>query len=865
MSTITRTWRTRASALFVGLAFFTAGAANEALASVTEVQPGDLDGSIPYTGPADPILHFTGDDGNPGNEEVAAALGYTGPRFCERLNSPPGPSGSVTIGTATFNYFYDPTGQTIYWSFDANAPVLWAVSKGGNEAYAFTYLPGGVMSDRLLRSPDTNSDGNPQGLSHFDVCLSQDEPLVTPPEITKTADATWTRQNDWTLDKSADPTAIEMFNGDSHDVDYTVTATKTPWGTFTVSGVIEISDPLDQGFNVDSVADSIIFSADASNTPFHPDLACADVDDATDVIHRCTYSITLSSKVYAFLAAGGGGVNSATAVVSREGVIDQIGPATANFEFPAEPEASFGDTLPVDDTMLPGNPDHTFSDSGVFEYTHTFVCADDEGDNDNTATGTFSTGPSTNGTVTASASVSVDCHEVTVQKTAFTRMNRDFDWSPDKKIVVRPDDVTEQDKGTYCTLLTSGVYTGSYLCDDIVLKLQPEGIYDTVYSLTATKDGGTESGFEVFGTITVTWPADAPEPVFTGDPTDVLTYVAGLPASVNGTVSNCVAGTNQITCDYVAAVPDDRAGTNTASIVRPYVCYASDGSIKACAVPGSATYNGSAGFNFDNADVTETDNCVVMSDLFNDPTDPVLNLGPSFGWEIGEVCASTTVYVTGDINPDPNVFQSLDIHADWAPSVEQCRFMVPNLLTITFEGGGTLDDEAVITVDSCDFGCTFTQGYWKTHAIYAPKPQFAKKRDATWDEVGPLAENTVFFLSGTTWINVFHTPPKGNAYYNLAHQYMAAKLNGFGGASVPASVATAIANAEAWFATYPPSHSFWKTSKGQVTAAAGILGSYNEGSIGPGHCAEAPVAQGAAAIIKGVPVLQLIATETRVK
>ena len=81
MSTITRTWRTRASALFVGLAFFTAGAAQ---ASVTEIQPGDLAGSIPYTGPADPILLFTGADGNPTNDEVAAALGYTGPSASAR-------------------------------------------------------------------------------------------------------------------------------------------------------------------------------------------------------------------------------------------------------------------------------------------------------------------------------------------------------------------------------------------------------------------------------------------------------------------------------------------------------------------------------------------------------------------------------------------------------------------------------------------------------------------------------------------------------------------------------------------------------------------------------------------------------------
>lgn len=845
MTTITRTWRSRATALFAGLAFFAAGA-NEARAAITEVQPADLAGSIPYTGPADPILYFTGTDGNPGNAQVAAALGYTGPSFCTRLDSPPGPSGSVTIGTATFNYFYDPTGQTIYWSFDANAPVLWAISKGGNAAYAFTYLPNGVISDRLLRSPDTNDDGSPQGLSHFDVCLSQDEPIVTPPEITKTADASWTRYHDWTLDKGADPTTIEMYNGDSHDVDYTVTATKTPWGAFTVSGVIEISDPLDQGFSIDTVADSIIFGADVTNTPFHPDLTCANVNDATDVIHRCTYTITLSSKAYAFLAAGGTGVNSAVAGVSLDGTAYEIGPATANFTFPADPAASFGDTLSLDDTMYPGAPDHTFTDSGVFEYTHTFVCADDEGENDNTATGTFSTGPSTNGTVTATETVVVDCHDVTVRKTALTRFSRDFDWSPEKKIVVRPIDLTSEEKSEHCTLLASGPYAGNYLCDDITIHLPTGGVYDTVYSVTATKDGGTDSGFQVYGVITVSWPADAPEPVFTGDPTDVLGYVSGLPASVNATVSNCVADTDQITCDYVADVPDDRSGTNTASIVRPYVCYASDGSARTCAVPGSSTYSGAQGFIF-GAPEAVSDNCIAMSDLFNGT--PGLNLGPAYPeFTVADpVCASGTFYLTGE--PVPGTF--LDIFADWAPVGfeefdPQCTFYVPNLLNLSLDDDLVRSDEAVISVfvpDACNQGCTLTQGYWKTHAIYAPKPQFARKRDATWDMVGAQAENTTFFLSGKNWIDVFWTAPKGNAYYNLAHQYMAAKLNIYAGASTTTAVNAAIASAETWFAAYPPSSGFWKSNKAAVISAAGVLGSFNEGNIGPGHCSEAPIAR----------------------
>ena len=119
-------------------------------------------------------------------------------------------------------------------------------------------------------------------------------------------------------------------------------------------------------------------------------------------------------------------------------------------------------------------------------------------------------------------------------------------------------------------------------------------------------------------------------------------------------------------------------------------------------------------------------------------------------------------------------------------------------------------------------GCTYTQGYWKTHSIYGP----ASKPDAGWDNVGgPDAD---FFTSGKSWIEIFNTPVKGSKYIQLAHQYMAAKLNVLNGTSAPASVLTALSDAEAYFAGggvgNPPA------------GAHGLLGSYNEGTVGPGHC-----------------------------
>ena len=226
-----------------------------------------------------------------------------------------------------------------------------------------------------------------------------------------------------------------------------------------VSGVIEISDPLDQGFNVDTVADSIMFDADAANTLFHPTLNCADVDDATDVIHRCTFELSLSSKLCVprrrwqrrQLRDGG-------RQPRRHGLPDRPGdgelhvPGRSGSELRRHPAES---TTPCC-RAIRTTPSPTAASSN----TRTRSCA----------TMTKATTPTPPLARSAPVRdqrhgdrqrlVNVDCHAVTVQKTAFTRFDRDFDWNPDKKIVVRPDDVTEQDKATYCTLLNSGPVRG---------------------------------------------------------------------------------------------------------------------------------------------------------------------------------------------------------------------------------------------------------------------------------------------------------------------------------------------------------------------------------------------------------------------
>jgi hypothetical protein len=105
--------------------------------------------------------------------------------------------------------------------------------------------------------------------------------------------------------------------------------------------------------------------------------------------------------------------------------------------------------------------------------------------------------------------------------------------------------------------------------------------------------------------------------------------------------------------------------------------------------------------------------------------------------------------------------------------------------------------------------------------------------------LGPLEEDTLFFKSGKTWYQVFLTPPAGNAFYNLAHQYMAAKLNILNGASAPQSVTDAIAAAEALFnAQGVNDTTLSKAEQKTALSLASTLDKYNNGLIGPGHCSE---------------------------
>ncbi len=90
-----------------------------------------------------------------------------------------------------------------------------------------------------------------------------------------------------------------------------------------------------------------------------------------------------------------------------------------------------------------------------------------------------------------------------------------------------------------------------------------------------------------------------------------------------------------------------------------------------------------------------------------------------------------------------------------------------------------------------------TPGYWKIHSIYGPAPY-----DDTWANID---EDTIFFLNADGYYDVLWTSPKGgNAYFILAHAYIATELNDYAGVSIPSDVRDAFDDATALFELWTP-------------------------------------------------------------
>jgi hypothetical protein len=124
--------------------------------------------------------------------------------------------------------------------------------------------------------------------------------------------------------------------------------------------------------------------------------------------------------------------------------------------------------------------------------------------------------------------------------------------------------------------------------------------------------------------------------------------------------------------------------------------------------------------------------------------------------------------------------------------------------------------------------CTLTQGYWKNHG-------------QDWDDAAdgkPFLTTSIFYNSGVSYLTIMKTPPaKGNAYIQLAHQFIAASLNLNGASSGNAAVDAAIAGADAYFSGAPAGiPNPGEPTRSQLQGWASTLDNFNNGRLGIPHC-----------------------------
>ena len=120
---------------------------------------------------------------------------------------------------------------------------------------------------------------------------------------------------------------------------------------------------------------------------------------------------------------------------------------------------------------------------------------------------------------------------------------------------------------------------------------------------------------------------------------------------------------------------------------------------------------------------------------------------------------------------------------------------------------------------AAEHACAFGAGYWKAHTDAWPR------------RLDPAAS---FFDSGKSWIDVLRTPPRGDAYYILSHQFIAAALNldGMDSALVPSEIGTPFEIAGGFLTA--GAHT--ELTRTELVRLATVLEHFNEGNAGVPAC-----------------------------
>jgi len=603
-------------------------------------------------------------------------------------------------------------------------------------------------------------------------------------QVTKTAVVAAEETYEWTITKEVTPATWELFVGDSGTSEYTITLDKSLVGTtYSVSGVISIYNPAE--FAVAEVTDvSDVISGVGAVTVTCPEGLAFEVDPDETV--DCTYEYDLGVDDTA---------RTNTATVTTSGDVDG-GEGEADFDPTSATPSVVGGEVSVDDSYDGGDAG-PFSDDASYTYERQFVCGVGDGEYEGTGNVVPNTATIVETQDSDDASVTVNCYDLSVEKTADTTFDRNYDWTVTKV----------EDDGTTDLVLAEG---------------EP---YTLNYTVTADVEGYTDSNHAVSGSITIS----NSHPTLGAELTGVIDEL-----SLDGAADtlNCpallVPAAGEIVCTYSSDLADGTEQDNVATATHQNYDYNKDG---VPSVAGTTDYEGQK--------------AVTFGDPQNE-FDVEVDVEDTYAGFLGTASL-------GDAPKDFTYEREISFDGEGACDVH----LVDNSATITEADSGDFatDDWDVNVTVNCELGCTLTQGYWKTHSQVGPAPyddNWKNLFETIYDD-GDLdnkEEGENFYTSGQTWLEVFWTAPKGgNGYYSLAHQFEAAVLNTLNGATAPEDVEDAIAWSHNFFENNDPNSLVDTSLKGKAKkinkalnmkakSYASLLASYNEGDIGPGHCDE---------------------------
>ena len=595
--------------------------------------------------------------------------------------------------------------------------------------------------------------------------------------VTKTATPAFKRTYKWEIEKSVDKSTITMFPGQSTDANYDVVVTQT--GFDDSEWAVSGQVTIQNPSDVAVTVNSVTDLIQPGNIAVTVDCGTLPAVIAAGGNKVCTYTKT-------FATSPGAGPFTNTVQIELAG-LSVVSGVSAPFSF-TTPTSEVNKTVDVTDTNLPDPLANDISTGSTYKYKLPFTCNEDEGKHDNIAKVIGDGGAVLD---QDDASVTVSCEAITVTKNASPTFDRKWTWRIDK------------------TIDATAFLPGTYDANTNTATVNQNEALDVKYKLTLNASSA-DQGFKVTGTITI------------GNPSASQIALTSVRDSITGNIlatvtcpSLNVPAEGTLQCSYSANLPNKDSRVNTAKVVL-----------------FGEEYTGTAQITFGSTPANEIDECVNVQDVLSQAGNPI---GDPVN--VGNWCASQGLPKTFEVT---KTFGGSLIPISCGTNTFNNE---GEFTTNDTETTGSDDVDIVINVN-CVQGCTLTQGYWKTHnaSFKALRNGKGPAADPTWNLLpGGQAENTIFFLSGQTWFEVFNTVPGGNAYYTLAHQYMAAVLNGLAGADQSA-VTTALGEAKTLFETYTPAQVAAlkgnNATKAQFISLAGTLGSYNEGLIGPGHCTE---------------------------